>query len=384
VRLQRIDTFGTVKLPSDAGARQPGFTVWPAQSPGKGFSSDSDEDGNNDGENSGRGTEYFLSSNAGDEATVPVAGVGGLGTSKQLIVWALMNTTSLNTASPALRLTNRVVKVNQYAIPPMQRQPGSGKLATKDTPQGFCINDTTTLTTLLPSGTRGCWKLLFGSEPAHIEVIPRLDSNDTRMQQVMYANGRLWGALDTALTIGGTNRAGIAWYIIKPELSDGELEASVSMQGYLGAAGHDFTYPAIGVTARGRGVMAFTATGESLNPSAAFAPIDSRLGVGPWSIVQGGRGAAPDDGFTGYLSQVDVRPLRPRWGDYGAAAVDGDSVWIASEYIASACTYTRWGGPFFAGGTGDTKLGTCASTTGARGLRGALGNWSTRISKLVP
>ena len=35
------------------------------------------------------------------------------------------------------------------------------------------------------------------------------------------------------------------------------------MQGYLGAAGYDFTYPAIGVTASGRGVMAFTATGDS-------------------------------------------------------------------------------------------------------------------------
>jgi len=29
-------------------------------------------------------------------------------------------------------------------------------------------------------------------------VISTPDSNDTRMQQVMYANGKLWGALDTA------------------------------------------------------------------------------------------------------------------------------------------------------------------------------------------
>ena len=54
-------------------------------------------------------------------------------------------------------------------------------------------------------------------EPAHNEVISRPDSNDTRMQQVMYANGKLWGALDTALNPdGGPQRAGIAWYIVNP------------------------------------------------------------------------------------------------------------------------------------------------------------------------
>ena len=40
-------------------------------------------------------------------------------------------------------------------------------------------------------------------------------------------------------------------------------------------------------------------------------------------------------------------PIRPRWGDYGAAAVDGNSVWIASEYIGGACNYTDWGGPSY-------------------------------------
>jgi hypothetical protein len=51
-------------------------------------------------------------------------------------------------------------------------------------------------------------------------------------------------------------------------------------QGYLGATGYDFTYPAIAVTASGRGVMAFTATGDATNPSAAFASIDAIAGVG--------------------------------------------------------------------------------------------------------
>jgi hypothetical protein len=155
------------------------------------------------------------------------------------------------------------------------------------------------------------------------------------------------------------------------------------MQGYLGATGYDFTYPAIGVTPSGRGVMAFTAAGDTVNPSAALAPIDAIIGVGPWNIVNGGSGATQDDGFTSYKSQVG-NPPRTRWGGYGAAAVDGNSVWIASEYIANACDYPTWGGPFFAGGAGDNLLGTCALSLGAPGPRAALGNWSTRISKLIP
>jgi hypothetical protein len=363
VTMVHIDTSGMVNAPSDAGSTQPGFTVWPAQSPGTQFNTDHG------------GTEYFMSSNAADEATHPVTGTGGNYTSDQLVVWTLKNTSSLDSPSPALSLSNQVLSVNQYAIPPKQKQPGSGTLATTDTPLGYCINDTTTVTIV---GV-GCWQLLFNPPaPAHDEVISTPDSNDTRMQQVMYANGKLWGALDTALNPdGGPQRAGIAWYIVNPH------SGKLVMQGYLGAAGYDFTYPAIGVTPSGRGVMAFTATGDNLNPSAAFAPIDAIVGVGPWDIVNGGTGAAQDDGFTSYKSEVG-NPPRTRWGDYGAAAVDGNSVWIASEYIAQACTYTDWGGQFFGATSGDNKLGTCASSPGAAGPRVAFGNWSTRISQYVP
>ena len=362
VTLVHIDTFGAVNEPSDAGATQPGFTVWPAQSPGTQFDADNG------------GTEFFMSSNATDEATHPVAGSGGTHTSNQLIVWTLVNTSSLNSASPSLSLSNRVLGVNQYAIPPKQHQPGSGTAPDKSTPQGYCINDTTTVTI---AGV-GCWRLLFGSEPKHNEVVSTPDSNDTRMQQVMYANGKLWGALDTALNPdGGSQRAGIAWFIINPNAG------KVVRQGYFGAAGYDFTYPAIGVTAGGRGVMAFTATGDTLYPSAAYAALDAIAGVSSWNVVPGGTGAATDDGFTSYKAQVGSPP-RTRWGDYGSAAVDGNSIWIASEYIANACNYAAWGGPFFAGGSGDNLLGTCAGSPGGVGTRSALGNWSTRISMLTP
>jgi hypothetical protein len=366
VTMQRIDTSGMVNAPSDAGSTQPGFTLWPAQSPGTSSFNLAN-----------KGTENFLSSNAADEAQKPVSGNAGPRTSHQLIVWTLTNTASLNTASPAVSLSNKILTVGQYGVPPKQQQPGSGAAPATAVPQGHCLNDETTVTI---AGT-GCWRLLVtpAAHAAGAEVVASPDSNDTRMQQVMYANGKLWGALDTALNPdGGPQRAGIAWYIVNPSTP------KVVRSGYLGASGHDFTYPAIGVTPSGRGVMAFTDTGDITYPSAAYAPIDALVGIGNWNDVPGGVGAAADDGFSGYKQQNFPDPIRSRWGDYGAAAVDGNSIWIASEYIAHACDYTDWGGPFFAGGTGDNLLGTCAGASHGPGVRTALANWSTRISKLTP
>jgi hypothetical protein len=366
VTIQHIDTSGMVNAPSDAGSTQPGFTLWPAQSPGTQFNTDN------------FGTEYFLSSNAADEAQVPVAGTGGTHTSDQLIMWTLTNTASLNTGSPAVNLSNRILTVGRYGVPPQAKQPGSGTPPGVDVPQGHCLNDLTTATI---AGV-GCWPLLV-TPAAHAatfpEVVTQIDANDTRMQQVMYANGKVWGALDTTVNPdGGPARAGIAWYVVNPNTP------KILKQGYLGATGYDFTYPAIGVTASGRGVMAFTAVGDTLDPSAAYAPIDANAGVSAWNVVTGGTGAAPDDGFSGYKALRFPNPIRPRWGDYGAAAVDGNSVWIASEYIGGACNYTDWGGPFFLGGTGDNLLGTCGGASHGPGDRTALGNWSTRMSKLTP
>src|ERR687884_254599 len=204
VTMQHIDTSGMVNAPSDAGSTQPGFTVWPAQSPGT-----------SQFNLANNGTEYFLSSNAADEAQKPVSGAAGSRTSNQLVVWTLSNTASLN-GLPNLSLSNKILTVGQYGVPPKQQQPGSGTAPTTDVPQGYCLNDEVTLTI---AGT-GCWKLLV-TATAHArgaEVISRPDSNDTRMQQVMYANGKVWGALDTVLNPdNGPQRAGIAWYIVNPD-----------------------------------------------------------------------------------------------------------------------------------------------------------------------
>jgi len=325
VAVTQFDTIGAVN-------GNPGFTVWPATTPGNAFR------GN---------TEYFMSSNAAAEAN-------GTGVSSDLIVWSLTNTQSLNSASPALNLSNSVLTVNPYAIPPQADQkPGAF-------PLGQCLNDSTIST---PAGP-GCWRFFFNSGGPFNEVESHLDSNDTRMQQVTFANGKLWGALDTTVTVNGVNKAGIEWFVVNPSAG------KVVLQGYLALANNNLTYPAIGVTQSGRGVMAFTVVGADHYPSPGYAAIDAKVGAGDVHVIV--EGAGPSDGFTSYKAFVG-NPPRTRWGDYGYTAVVGNSIWIASEYIGPAggtpCTLSQYL---------STPLFSCNRT------RTSLGNWTTRISELTP
>jgi len=188
-----------------------------------------------------------------------------------------------------------------------------------------------------------------------------MDSNDSRMQQVVLANGKLWAALDTGLLFDGdpTPRAGIAFFAIDPH------SGNAQQQGYAGIPGNNLTYPALAVTQSGRGVMTFTVVGDDHYPSAGYAGVDAIIGVGDIHIAA--EGAGPDDGFTGYHPFASFGN-RPRWGDYGAAASDGNSIWIASEYVNQTCDFATWLGSGF----------RCGNT------RTQLANWSTRISQIVP
>ena len=112
-------------------------------------------------------------------------------------------------------------------------------------------------------------------------------------------------------------------------------------------------------------MIAFTVLGADNFPSAGYASLDAKVGVGDIHVVSAGLG--PDDGFTAYKAEVGDPP-RTRWGDYGATAVDGSSIWIASEYIGQTCNLSTYVATGFA----------------CNGTRTSLGNWYTRISKLTP
>lgn len=318
VTVVQYDTVGLVK-------GNPGFTLAPATSPDRHYAS------------AEGGTEYFMSTDAAQEAN-------GNGVSSDLIVWALTGTSSLNTGVGVPSLSNTLLTVNPYGTaPPSEQKAGPF-------PLGQCLNDPTCATTVL------------GGPDPFKEVEGPLDSGDTRMLQVTYVNGRLWGALDTILTVGGVNKAGIEWFVVSPSVSSSGVSGKLVNQGYLGRANTNLIYPAIGITSSGSGVMAFTLVGKYNYPSAAYALIDAN-GVGSIHIAAAGLG--PQDGFTEY--QAFGPPFRPRWGDYGAAVPVGNSVWIASEYIGQTCTLAQYEA---------TPFGSCGGT------RVPLGNWYTRISQV--
>jgi hypothetical protein len=187
------------------------------------------------------------------------------------------------------------------------------------------------------------------------------------MQQTWYVDGVLWGSSGTAVKVGGEIKAGIAWFAVEPEVDKkGRVEGEVEKEGYIALKDNNLTMPAIAMTSDGNGVIAFTVMGEDYFPSAGYVTINRKGKVGPIHIAAEGLG--PDDGFTSYKAFVGDPP-RTRWGDYGAAVTDGDTIWIASEYIAQTCTLEEFL---------TDALGSCGGT------RTALANWATRISKINP
>jgi hypothetical protein len=319
IHVTQFDTTG-----ADQG--NGGFTVWPAQSPSGG-----------DFSKANGGTQFFLSSNA----VFTDAGV-----SDNIVVWSLTGTNSLGRNNPNAVLHDARVPVTTYSVPPpVVQKPGPAPLLE-------CLNDPV------------CRPLV--ADPGPNEVLQTLDSNDSRMQQVVYTGGQLYSSLDTAVDVAGETHAGISWFVLNPRGTARSVAATVRNQGQLGLAHNDLTYPAVGVTSSGRGVMAYTLAGRDFFPSAAYSGI-SASGVGPIQVAAAGLG--PQDGFAGYDVFNAPNPARPRWGDYGAASADGSDIWIASEYIGQTCTLAQYE---------TAPFGTCGNT------RTALANWGTRISVVRP
>jgi hypothetical protein len=333
-------------------AGNPGFTVWPANTNAADYVS------------SNGGTEYFLSSMATPEAN------NTTGKDNRIAVWSLTNTSRLDTDG-APSLSNSVVETETYAIPPLSDQKAA---PLENLPLLSCLKDVTPRDAL---GGLSCSQAVDGvvdaeghplNDPfAEVETEGQLDSNDSRMQQVWITQGLVVGSLDTTVNVNGQEKAGIAWFAFNPVGS----QATLVSQGYVGVGGDNVNYPAAATLSNGAGVMTFTLVGRDYYPSAAYANVQvtpTGMTVGPVQIAAAGLG--PQDGFTEYhvFAPTDSGVPRPRWGDYGAAVTDGNSLWFASEYSGQTCTYQQ----YLASGL------TCGGT------RSALLNWYTRISQLTP
>jgi hypothetical protein len=311
----RVIQFENLAVGTGKAAR-PGFTLSPAQANPGHFATEND------------GTQYFVSSVAGNEAL-------GTGMADNVVLWSLLRTDTLATANPDLVLKARNLKSEIYGVPPLSEQK-LGSVPLRD-----CLVVT-------------CLKGIGPSD----EVEGPLDSGDSRMYQAWFADGMIYAALGTVMSVNGEVKAGAAWFAVSPDGSP-----AVADQGYVGVAQGNVIYPAVAVAPGGVGAMAFTLVGRDWFPSAAYVMFQGGSPTGPVRVAAKGKG--PQDGFSEYDFFSSPDPAQPRWGDYGAAVTDGRSIWLASEYIDQTC-----------------KLAEFAADPTCGGTRGALGNWGTRVTRI--
>jgi hypothetical protein len=214
----------------------------------------------------------------------------------QMAVWALTNTSSLDT-KPALTLSATAVMTQAYHFPstPLQQKRGFY-------PLGMSLG----------------------------EPLEKLDPGDFRVVSAEFVNGRLWATLNSEMVDGnGSHVQTVAYFAFSPSVNGHFITATVATQGIVSETGISLTRPAIAINAKNRGAIVFTLVGPDSYPSAAFAPIDGNA-VGPIHIARAGN--EPEDGFTGYRAFGGNGVAR--WGDYSAGAVNNtdNSVWVATEY----------------------------------------------------
>jgi hypothetical protein len=261
------------------------YSVQPATAP---TSDDWDHDG---GSSSKNGVEYFLSALQFVDTF-----------DNRIAVWAITNTKSLSKKTPTLTLSFAVLRSETYGQP----NPATQKVG--EIPLGVAAGD--------PEET--------------------INTNDDRMNQVVFANGVLYGGVNSLLKVGGAEQQGIAWFGVNPRFDGPTLTGRVVSQGYVAVAGADVYFPSIGVNDDGNGVIAFSLSGAKYFPSAAY--VDMIDGHDLPFVHISGAGKDPEDGFSGYPDLGGDPDGVARWGDYSAAIADGNHVWFAAEYIPKACS----------------------------------------------
>ena len=275
------------------------FSVQPATTP----STKESEHGEGKESERGEGVEFMMSTLNLSSAL-----------QNKIAVWAITGTNSLTEAVPELDLSKVVVDSEVYGVPPDAIQK-AGSAASR------------------PLGT------LFG-EPEEL-----LATNDQRMQQVIFADGKLWGALTTVIKqgpdctgfdpslptgFGPDCFVGIAWFQVKPSIHDDTLRAKLKNQGYVSVTGNFVFFPSVAVSEEGKGTISFSLSGPDFFPSVGYVRIDDgKTG----EVHVAAAGAGPDDGFTGYAAFGGAGS--GRWGDYSAGVADGEgNIWFAHDYIS--------------------------------------------------
>lgn len=311
----------------------PWYSLVPAQSPDGQYSS------------AFNGTSYALSAldftNSGDQ---------------RIAEWAFTNTSAVDN-SGSIGIYEKTLTSGEYGMPPMAAQ------KTGPTPLGDFYNAITGAPNTHPKKTVVPNRSPLPEGP--------IQTNDDRMATAAFdtSTDSIVGALNTGVNqfAGGSTRtyAGVAYFVVRPLLDSGGLESSTVTTGYISPSGANAFFPAAAIAPNGKGVIDYAMSGTGYYPSTAYSTV-AAADVVDTTVHVASAGAGPQDGFSEY-QDLGTALYVPRWGDYSAATVVGNSVAFASEMINQSCTDAQFVADFTCGGTRDAFI-----------------NWGTSVNLLTP
>src|SRR5207302_11221458 len=163
--------------------------------------------------------EYFASSN--------VSGNSG----RHIAIWALTNTSSLDTPSPNLQLSRTAVSTQEYVFPNFGVPQKNGFH-----PLGASLG----------------------------EPVERLDAGMDTISSAEYVNGNLWATLSSAMRYDrGNNIEVVEYFAITLQITNGNLTASLFTQGVIGSSGLILMYHAIALTNDGNGAIEYSVSARN-------------------------------------------------------------------------------------------------------------------------
>jgi hypothetical protein len=294
-------------------------------------------------------TSSYDSSSSGTAWALSSLDFTGAGDNR-IAVWSFSNTASISSKTPSVTLTEHLMTGVEFYV-------NIGLLV----PQGQGpIPDGSLLFSNTGSGGIGCVGACHVGELA--------SNGDGMWDTVTYAQGALWGAVNTIVTQGNSRSSqhmGVAFWVVNAAGSS----VSLSTQGYISASGTQLLFPSIGVGPSGNALVAFTVTSPNMYPSSGYAWISKTSTTARGGTIYiSASGQSPQDGFSEYqLIQYNAF-YRPRWGDYTWAVWSGGNIYFSTEYIQyPSCT----GSAFLNSG------GTCGGT------RDAFANWGTSLNSVA-
>ena len=155
----------------------------------------------------------------------------------------------------------------------------------------------------------------------------KIQTNDSRIQNVVWRNGTLWATHTVFLPSGAPNRASVQWWQV-------QTNATVTQRGLVDdpTATRFSAFPSIAVNKNNDVLVGFSSFAASEPASARYA---FRLATDPVNTLQTPSVLKPGED----CYYKDFSSGRNRWGDYSATVVDPSDdtkMWTVQEYAETS------------------------------------------------